>query len=630
MSLGLVKTYDFPTLGGGVNLSPDASKIAPDEMADIANFYPYGTVLRRRGGIKRLTPVPWGSPILGMQRLVKSNTAHFMIVATKDKFGRLVDDRIENLIMLTTLGTNTTSDRWCTFQYKDFVYGLRKSAGRMVRVDGYGAARAGIDAPTGAPTSIDDSSVSGTLPAGTYKTVYTYGNAASGYESLPSPPSTVAITGANGMTHSNPNLPNDPFVDTINVYRSLVDQDNGVYFFVGTMGIIAGVMALGEAVTVTNMGRLINYNLDLPPSDLLYGDVWNERLFATDAINVFYSEILNVEGFNLTESIISVYPDDGFEIRGMKAFGDRFIVGKTNRMYYLTGKDKRDFKRHILSDKHGVRSQWSMQVAEDKLFWYGSGKSIFASDGTNVFEISDPKVKPLLELITDDQEERLVAWVDNKRGWYVLALPAEESLVDFETRYPDRKYLVWDYRQEKWTIFTVPQVLYRKTFGGEAYTDDEDQVIFLADEQGYLYHFNRTDWKWDDETIFGDQGNEPVSSPIECSFTLPADDFGFPGKQKRISRIAIQVPGLVDGYPVSGASPMSLFVMYDGDVVGATRSLTMFDDGDWKAFKLDKHDTGGRRGQTIQLKFNYQGLPVVDIRSIQVGVTILPRTQRLL
>lgn len=495
----MLQTNTFEDLGGGINAGAAPEALSPREWADARNFYPYESVARRRGGIRLLTTESgWDDQVKGMRRLKRNNGTQFFILGGLTKFGKYLDRRVDDLIVRDAIGTNPGRDLWTIQQYKNFAYGLRRYAGGIFRLDGYVQAKAGLVAPTVAHTL--SSVLSGTtLAVGAYRAVYTYGNAATGYESNPSPVSNpVTLAAGSALQHSGFTFPTDPFLDTIYVYRSLVNQNNGIYYRIATIpstSFNALASTYVDFIAISGLGQQVSYNNGVPPTDLIFGDIWDERLWASNGRDVRFSEVLNVEAWG-DENQIDTTPDDGFDVRGIKAWDDRVVIGKTNAINYVTGSDRRSFDVHTLSEKHGVMSHFTMKAAEGQLFFYGSGKAVYRSDGTSVVEISNPKIKPFLEAILDEDEEFLTAAVFPGLNWYVLALPG--TSLEFSSL---NTYLVYNYASNTWSVFDHNLGGDLVTFLDDVFDEDNGEALRIGTSGGDLLRLADPTYDYDDRFV---------------------------------------------------------------------------------------------------------------------------------
>jgi hypothetical protein len=356
--------FDYIDLGGGVNRGISADRIPSRQAARLTNFYPYGTHLVRRGGHRMVIHdssffANYG-PVNGMVAYSPVIGTWELLLGATSQFARQVGSGLVILPITGEAAVNSADgpSPWTTVQYKQYTYWFRKNLdGRFYRVNSDRAARAGITAPTGAPAIA--TGAAGVITAGDYRAVYTYYNTLTAKESNPSPVSnTLVHPGALQINYTGITVSTDPFVTARRIYRTIPDQV-GVYFFIGQINDNATTTFTGDNVAVADLGRPVSFDNGVPPDDLYVGEIWNERLFATDGVDVFFSEFLLPECFG-EESSISVYPDDGHTVTALRAFGDRLIIGKTNAIHHLTGTDARNFAPPH-TNRHGCASQASMK-----------------------------------------------------------------------------------------------------------------------------------------------------------------------------------------------------------------------------------------------------------------------------
>jgi hypothetical protein len=588
-----VQPFGYNDLGGGLNSDAAPTAIQPNEMQKLENWYPYSTRLRRRGGIRRLTSTSaWDENITAMFPLKTAEGTWILVVAGPTKFGRLDGTSVSDLTLATNLDPITSSTQpWTLFQYLNHAYALRKGHTEMVRISEDLVAPAGIAAPTTACTIAEGAA--GSLSAGDYKTVVTYYNQATGMESNPSPVSNTLTLGASKtIDYSAIPISSDPFVDARRVYRTLLDQSNE-YFFAFQVSNNVDTVYTGEEVAVADLGAAASFDNGVPPSGLEVGAIWNERLFASDGTDLYFSEFLLPEMFS--GDVISVFPDDGHVIRGLLPFGDRLIIGKTNKVHYLVGTGRADFAIHTLSDAHGCASHHSMRAAEGVFFWYGTGKAVYRSDGATVHDISTPKIADILADVPDDYEEYVIGAVYPQKNWYVLSVPTSEG--------NNSKVLVYNYKYGTWTVFTHPSDA--PQFLGDFFTTDYGHVLYGTFYDGHIYHYN-------DETYGSDWG-----TAIDAVFRTKRDGFQMPGYRKFFKEVWLLVPD------VSGGT-IGLKV-YRDDVAAAVVDRTASLDYPNSAWKVYKVQSSRYPGSTLDLEVTYSGADQINVDQIHFEVGLLPR-----
>lgn len=606
----------YPDLSGGVNLGQSPHTLQPNEMAVLINYYPYGTSLRRRGGNRKLsTNNSWTGPILGMNALRKSTSDNFLIVGNRANFARVVDDRVEELILSATIASNATFDPWYMTQFKDFLYAGRNRAGAIYRIDGNTVRSAGIAKPT--ILGIGTLNATGIMVGGTYQFVQTYGNQATGYESNPSDPVSVTITDNDSFDITSLALSSDPFVDMMKIYITYPNQED--FYYLAATVLDNNTTALNINVALSALGALANFDNGIPPTTGEFLAAWNERLWIADRRFLYFSETLNPEGFGAS-SIIQVYPDDGYEIRGIARHGDRLIIGKTDAMYYGTGTERRNWDfSHVLSDKHGLLAGATLKSAHDTLLWVGSGRRVYRADGVGKpVQISDPWVQSKLDALTDLQVGTLSASINPERGWYMILLPSTGA--GFST---SSDILIYDYRYGVWSVLNVPGGGSNFTYIYDGPEDDaEGRKSYLLTSAADVFHFLDTTFNYDDD----EDGSGAKQTKITCSVRTRVEDLGYPGFGKNLSRVGLLIPGQTG--TVNGVLPVQVITYLDETSV-ASRLVGIDYAEPWKMFKLDPFDKDGRLGTVLQCQIEYSGVAALDLREIMLGINLLSRRPRL-
>ena len=596
--MGRMQGFDFLDLGGGLNEGQPTSSINPNECTVLRNLYPFGRKLVRRGGVRLLTTSGnWDENIFSMFPLKTSAGDWTLLLGGATKLGKLDGNAISDLP--SSLSIPSQSTPWVWFQYKDYAYCMREGQTDMLRADATSWYTAGIAAPSVAPTIADGGA--GNLTAANYYGVYTFYNTATGIESNPSPASTVLALGASKMIDwSAIQTSSNPFATARRLYRTLPNQV-GEYFYIGTIEDNFTTTYADDNVIIADMGRAVSFDNGLPPTGLRTGCIWRERLFCTDGTDLYYSEYLLPECFG-DESILSIYPDDGHQIRGLHAFGDRLVIGKTNKMHYLVGADANSFNVLTLSDRHGCMSDLSMKSAEGLLFWYGTGNNFYKTDGNNVVEISTIKMRDTLDRIPDSMAHKVVAAIVPSLSQYMAAIPQDESGYNW-------KVVVYNYKTDSWTIYDHGDDgdEYAPQFLSDFFDENLEHVLYSTHYDGNVYQYCDPDHETDFEEEL----------PIEAEYVSRADDYGAPGFRKFFRELWANVPR-VSG----GAATISAW--YDEDTTASysrTASLDI-EDSAWKVFKLPTHD---HPATLLRFGFKYEGPDHISIDGFHVSVGVLER-----
>ena len=627
----MLASFDYTDLGGGVNRGVSADRIPSRQAAELINFYPYGTHLKRRGGNRGIAAVgafnPTGGGYGGISGMIAYSpdigTWH-LLVASDSQFGRVNGDHIDVLPIsgADSIAFDSTNlgQPWCAVQYKKYTYWMRKtltgSGNRMYRVNAAGAARAGIAAPTAAATIA--AGAAGVLTAANYRAVYTYYNQETALESNPAPVSNTLALGANlQIDYTGISVSSNPFVNARRIYRTIPDQV-GVYFFVSQINDNLTTTFTGDNVAVADLGRPVSFDNGLPPGRMYIGDIWGERLFCSDGLNLYFSEFLLPECFGV-ENIISIFPDDGHKITAIRAFGDRLIVAKTNAIHYLTGTDSRNFALATLVDRHGCASQSSMKVVDNQLFWLASDRAVYKSDGTSVKKVSDPQVTEYLAEIADSKLSRACAGVVPERNWCIL------NVDDDGVGPAGTKLLVYNYKEDTWTVFqtnTSQAIPFMASFfdangSHRLYGATSALVLHLADET----------YNYDDSALSANfltgLRNEVI---ISASVLLKSDDFGLPGRRKGLRSIGY----LADYTRLDNVSVvpdlLGLSVYGEGDTTSAilSRSSIYMDDGG-NYHRIIAAGTMDSPSTRFQVKLSFLTVFPTLLKEVKFNVSALKR-----
>lgn len=625
--------YNYASLGGGINLSAAKSTLRTSEMQDMSNYYPFGTKLRRRGGTRRLNLgggwTTGGTVITGMNAWRDNvGTAWNLFIAGKTRFGITAFSGgslpipagvlAHSAALQTALDAASSVNQnlpWSMFNYKNFGYALRKGSGGLVRLNATEANYAGMAAPTAAST-IADGGV-GLLPAGNYQSVYTYYWSTAGFESDPSPVSnTLALAATRFIGHTGISVsPFSPAGMYRRVYRT-VENGSNIYFLVATILDNVTTVLTPDNITVNLLGDSASFENGVPPSTLEFGIVWNERFWATDSKDLYYSRLLLPEAMAATR-FLPISPDDGYKIRGMYPLGDRLMVFKERGIHYVVGNSPSTFDVHSLNSTFGCDAPHSVAEADNKVYWIGNGYKVFQTDGVRVDDISTPRINKILDAIPVDQKDRIVAYVNRQRNWYMLVLPDSTT----SEASPDlHKLLVYDYKQQTWAVFGWVNTVGSKSnvapnFITEMYDTTLTPFILGTFSDGHLY-------KLSDETFTTDEvGVNPGAGTNYTSYFLTKpDDFGYPGLRKAHEGVELlyQYPGSPD----SSRDNITLELWYDDDVAARlSRSVELEESvGGWVPYKLP---TWTEPGMQLALKVIYAGNKIFDIEQIThlVGVT---------
>lgn len=574
-------------LGGSLNEGRAPSELDLNEYADLENFYQFGSKLRRRGGMRRLTTSAFSERITGLVSYkpeVLPPGGVDMIVAGLTRWGIHVGSSVALIPNQTGFIITTSTRRWSLFQYKNICYGIRALAG-LVRSDGTYIGPAGIDAPTTAATIADGAA--GDIPAANFRAVYTYYNADNGMESNPSPVSnTLAHAGSTKIDWTGITVSSNVQVTSRRLYRTLPDQ-SGEYFLVAEIENNTDTTYTGDNVLAQDFDDAVSQSNGTPPDGLLFGVVWKERLFASDGKDLFHSKDGLIEAFD-PDAIIPVFPDDGHDMRALHAYGDRLVIGKTNKIHYLVGSDPDTFALLTLSDRHGCVSHHSMQSAEGHLFWLGSD-NVYRSDGNNVIGIASVKLREIINDMDDDAAQDAVADVFPTLGWYVLTIPGYVQLT-------------YNYRTDVWTKFPTAEDIQAI---GDFFDDNLSQEMYVSDDNGHVYRFHDTAYGFDD-----------TSSTLGGAITALALGRAW-GADASTKHIVEKASVLCDRY----AEEISLAIVSEGTVI-KTRTVSLDYEPRWKLYNLS---TRHQAKSMSQLRITYTGETAIELEGLALDIYPLGR-----
>lgn len=556
---------------GGVNQGLPSTHIGRNEQVDILNFYPWGLKLKKRPGRTKVTQTA-GSTVTGLFSY-KDDTAGWVLIAGQPTGLAKKDGSGLTALPINDGGsyTSSTAAMWRFRQYKNVGYAVRKSTGAMKRFKSDFMMDAGISAPTAAPTIVDGGA--GALTTGNYFAVYTCYNSETDVESNPSPASTVLALGASKLIDwSGISTCLDGQVNARRLYRTLVNQQ-GQYFFVAQINDNTTTTFADDNVITADMGRSVSFRNDEPPALAHLLEIWKERMWLSDGTDVFFSEAGLMESFYAL-AVISVYPDDGHEIRALHAWGDRLVIGKTNAIHYIVGSDSTDFSLQTLSDRHGVIAPDSVKSAEGLLFWF-EGENFYRAAGNSVVSISDTKVRTFIDNIAATEKSQVVAGIYPRLGLYVAAIPQGTAGGGNE------KLLVYNYRSDSWTAFDYPSSTAPKVIG-DFYDENFNQLLYAGfGSDGLIYDIV--------------SGTSDDGAAIQGSFRTK--DFMALGRGLGLIRV-----GLLSDRS-TGTTSLKLYL--DGsDTAFKTRSISLDTGSMWRWFA---HGNSQNIAPTLGVQFTHSG-----------------------
>ncbi len=222
---------DWADFSGGINEGP-IGDLKPNEVAELANWYPFGTKLRRRKGVQYITlspcprlPATSAHTYVPTDRASLTNALDFtnatFVVGAPDTVWRY--DPVARWRQIESAAFASSNEPWYMRQYNNAIYMCRRGAGLRVTRDPFRTLyAAGIGAPVGA-TFLASQQDGGGLFAGTYEYVLTFRNSITKAESGRSDPVRITLS-ADGKWVRLANLMQPPAgsqANEIRIWRSL-------------------------------------------------------------------------------------------------------------------------------------------------------------------------------------------------------------------------------------------------------------------------------------------------------------------------------------------------------------------------------------------------------------------------
>jgi hypothetical protein len=584
---------------GGMNQAPHGSTLADNEVTDLMNLYPFAKKLRKRPA-RNIVLSGLSAQITGMLAFKTGAGVWSLMVFHATGLSKWAGVGLPTAIS-TAYASSTLP--WRARQYVGIGYAVRRATGTLKRFTPGMIENAGLAAFLAAPSVAQGAA--GSLTAGTYQCAVTKYNMDTGVESNPSPLASVTI-GANTTIDWTVSAGTESQVNARRLYRSAVNQ-LAPLFRVRTLEDNSTLLVPAENTLTANFGPAMSFRNGVPPDNLELLEVFKERMWVSDGVDLYPSELANVESF-YSLSKIQVSPDDGHKIVGLLNWpiGDdsRLAIAKTNSVWYIYGTDLADFQLKNLSDKVGCISQESMKTVEGLLIWF-EGDNFYASDGGKPRSISDTKIRTLLDSLPAAYKSTAVAAIYPRLGWYVCSL---QTAAD-----GSRSLVVYNYRTDAWTVFgygtgnaTAPSVL---------------ADFFDTNGQRLLYgSFGGT-------TLYDMVGSNFLDDYLtEYLVRVRTGDLVDGGRDLALKNVAIasnKSTGLVDlGVFINGDR--------DTDITQAFKyrqNLEMYVDQEWRTFNLS---TMQKYSPTLAVQLHHTGNDDLEISGIMLeGVGYETRRQPL-
>ncbi len=568
--------------------------IKDGEFQKLQNWYAKNGVLKRRKGISAVSSIANASTLTGTAAVfLPGGTGYKVIVGLSDGIGALSGQEVGDIATSLTI-TDNTSALWQLKQYKSSMYCLREDIGSLYRSDGNIMAATGISAPTAALTAAEGAA--GALAAGAYEIVYTFYNSTTGAESNPSPAATVTIAASKKINYSVIGTSTNGQVNARKIYRSLVGQTDE-WFHVVTILDNNTTTYTGDNVELADMGLPAENTNGLPPDGDFF-EIHQERLWLTDQVLLYFSEVGLPESFAATSSL-NVRSDDGYLIKGLKSFGEVLLVFKQNATYYLAGSDEQSFSLRTLHDKSGCVASHSLAVAEGFCFWFG-GDNFYLTDGNRVNAIGNPEVTDLIQGIAAADYDIMQADVYGKDGWYICGIPSGGVITS---------WVAYNYRTGEWHTMTFDSTLGTPQWIQTLPTSSGEPVLYCnlsaSAQKGLL------------REILDPDATSDLGKNIACS--LLTKNYGFEKEDSMKFLKDLQV--LVSSTSVAENVTFTLY--RDDDATSeATESITTYGGKTWKRVPLSNN---GTPGVFMAVGIDYSGDADFDIAGLAFKIVDLGR-----
>lgn len=583
---GGLAALEYTDLGGGINEGVASTGIADNQMVLIENFFPFGKKLIRRNGSARQTTSASVEDITGIMNYKKDSTSSVVtIVGTLTGISKLDAGSITPLVSIG--GTVTSDDHpWTLLQYNTVGYGLRRNGG-MRRFTAEVFSPAGITRPSAAPVLAQGAA--GVITAATWRGVVTFYNNETGAESNPSDESNALVLAASKkIDWSAIPISSDYQVNARRLYRTLPDQQ-GQYLFVAQIDNNVDTTYTDNSA-VGDLGDFVSFDNDPPPANLEAGDTFNERLLSTDGVDLFFSEPFTFESV-AADSVIRIAPDDGHRMSAVHTDGSRAIIGKTNKVYALSGTDRSNFAVEVISDRHGIYSHHSVKSAEGQLLWYGGDSFYRIYGGGQPESIATVKLKRTIARIPTSRREYVVSAIYPKYGWYL-------SAVTLDSGDENNAVLCYNYKADAWCVFVFASSDAPACFG-EVYDADLTQIIFVSHYDGHLNQF--------------DSGNTDAGEAITAKFRTGGKRLNRSGLLTALRRLFIHCT------QVSANAKLRAY-RNDDTAYYKERTVSL----DWpESIKAYDLSTLRRPGSSWAVEMEYSGSAPIEIEGLTLeGVPI--------
>lgn len=266
-------------------------------------------------------------------------------------------------------------------------------------------------------------------------------------------------------------------------------------------------------------------------------------------------------------------------------FQNNLLIFTHETKHVIRGSDISTFQRDEMKGSKGAVSQEAIAVAPEGVYFMSDDKQIYLWNGVKDIPISEPKVQPELQGITDTAGVRLHYYNNQLRVYYHKSPDTTNN-----------RMLLFDTIFQQWFMDTG-----RCVAGSLEWTQDNNELIELNANVAWLFT--------------GEQGYSDAGKAINYKYWTPYKKYGSAASKKRVRsfRPVVRVAGA--NYTLSvgkdidflNSPDMRAYVVAGG---GAAWGAFVWGDGTkWGGSKLVQKKAGmSGRGNHIQYRFERNGV----------------------
>ena len=306
----------------------------------------------------------------------------------------------------------------------------------------------GIATPGAAPVTSDPSIVG--VMTGTFETKITYYNSTTDHESSPSDASNQTTLSAEQLQVTWA-ASADAQVSHVRVYvRNTATQP--FFYRAATIAIGATTTEL-NVVTTTLVVKAPNVaQYDPPPSTIQFCEWAHSRMFVSDGVDVWFSELDKPEAFDPDNTLPGVNKEEGQDITGLYFASGVLLIFKKSKTYILIGDHPDNWRVELLDANVGCTSHRSLTTIDGQTrFWSLKGMAEWDGQQNEITPrgqiLLSPSIGP--EALAFTYLHLAVAAEDPTNGRILFALPALGKTRN--TIYIPYNYRLRAFESDQWT-----------------------------------------------------------------------------------------------------------------------------------------------------------------------------------